>query len=123
MSDEQLELTRRKADRTGRPAAGDANAARRRRVARSRGEEAVTPSPAALGEAGGEDAPDAATDDAGTTDATATEEAATQVTGTATEEAAPQETVTDVSADDEPIEAASAPASDEASNADEREDS
>ena len=39
MTDEQLELTRRKADRTGRPATGDAAAARRRRVARSRGEE------------------------------------------------------------------------------------
>jgi large subunit ribosomal protein L22 len=112
MTDEQLEAARRKADRAGRPATGDAAAARRRRVARSRGEQAPA------GEGGGEQASVAQAD---------AEEAATQVTGTATEEAAAPETVTDVTAGEEPTTDPATddavPATDDVAPTDEREDS
>jgi large subunit ribosomal protein L22 len=43
LSDDELDALRRKADRSGVPARGDAAAARRRRVARSRGDQAPEP--------------------------------------------------------------------------------
>lgn len=85
MTDEQLEIVRRKADRSGRPAAGDTSASRRRRVARSRGEQ-----PAATTAEETEVTP-AANDEA------ESEQVAGQISSTGTDEVAGEGTaVTDV---------------------------
>ena len=90
MSDEQLDQQRRRTERTGRPAAGDAAAARRRRVAGSRGEQA--PAPAASSQTPDNDV--AGNDEAGT------EEVAAQISSTGTDAVAGDETVTSVTPDD-----------------------
>lgn len=89
MTDEQLDIVRRKADRSGRPAAGDTSASRRRRVARSRGEQPTAP--AAISADGAEATSTVASDEAGT------EEVAGQISSTGTDEVAGEgAAVTDV---------------------------
>ena len=96
-SDDQLAEIRRREDTksasSGRAGRGrDAAASRRRRVARSRGEEATTEAPAAEAEETTEDAPE--TDEAVTETTDAVEAEATDTTD-ATEEEATEEEATD----------------------------
>ncbi len=109
-SDEQLAEIRRREDAkaasSGRAGRGrDAAASRRRRVARSRGEEATTEAPAA------EDVEET------TEDAPATEEAVTEATDAVEADAAEEEAVTEAVAeagtDDEVVEEAAADAAEE----------
>jgi large subunit ribosomal protein L22 len=86
MSDEQLDALRRKETRTGRPASGDTAAARRRRVARSRGEEQAPADEAPVTEVA--------------SDETGTEQVATQVSSTGTEAVADEAPVTEVTTTD-----------------------